>query len=81
MSDPEQEETILIDQLLVSAASFFPPIMSLEEKEDFREEIIDYLVFRISELFQQCAGGSLRVTEKAKLLERLCKQAPTAWGQ
>lgn len=80
LCSPDQEEALLIDELLVSASSYFPPIMTLEEREDFREEILDYLLTRISIMFEEKTGHQLTEPERMNLANRLSQQAPYAWG-
>ncbi len=72
-------ECELINRLLSEAGSYFPPVMTLEEQSEFREEIIDYLCTRIDEINSK---AKTRISPKklAGLKERLRQQAKANWN-
>jgi hypothetical protein len=42
LADPENVEGDLMDRLLLQSVDFFPPVMTLDEHDEHRDEIIDY---------------------------------------
>jgi hypothetical protein len=73
LASPESQEDELVDKLLASAVNYFPAIMELDEQEEMREEVIDYLCMRLIEVGS--ASKSLLTNEelahlRCKLIER-----------
>lgn len=79
LADPDAVEGDLIDRLLVASADAFPPIMTLEEQDDHREEILDDLCRRIAEGYRQSIGEPLSEAEELALRHRLVERSQRVW--
>lgn len=79
MADPENIEGDLIDRLLAEAVGSFPPVMTLEEKGEMQEEVLDSLCHRLVETFRERLGMSMSLEEQAAFRQRLEVHAKTVW--
>jgi hypothetical protein len=78
LASPESQEDELIDKLLASAVNYFPAIMELDEQEEMREEVIDYLCMRLIEV-GSASKSSLTNEELAHLREKLVARSGAIW--
>ena len=79
LADPENVEGDLMDRLLLQSVDFFPPVMTLDEQDEHRDEIIDYLCGRIVQGFQQRAGEPLSESETIALRNKLVERSQEVW--
>ena len=79
LADPENVEGDLMDRLLLQSVDFFPTVMTLEEQDEHRDEIIDYLCGRIVQGFQQRAGDPLSESETDALRKKLVERSQEVW--
>jgi hypothetical protein len=79
LADPDHIEGDLIDQLLAASANSFPPVSTLEEQDEHREEVLNDLCRRIAEGFQKHTGIPLSDADASALRERLAEHAQEVW--
>jgi hypothetical protein len=79
LADPDAVEGDLIDRLLVASVDSFPPIMTLDEQDEFRDELLDDLCRRIVEGYAKRVGEPLSASETAALRERLAERSQEVW--
>jgi hypothetical protein len=79
LADPEQIEGDLIDRLLAQAVSYFPPVMTLDEQDEYRDEVLDHLCGRIATIYQQQIGTGLNEQEIATLRVNLANRSESVW--
>ena len=79
LADPDHVEGDLIDRLLVEATGYLPPIMTLDEVDEMREEILDGLCHRLVEAHRNILGEPMSLADQATFRERLEKRSKTVW--
>jgi hypothetical protein len=80
LADPDAVEGDLIDRLLMASTDSFPPIMTLDEQDECREEILDDLCRRIVEGYAKRVGEPLSEAATATLREQLVARSKQVWG-
>jgi hypothetical protein len=81
MADPDNIEIGLIDKLLSGAGAWFPPLMTLEEQDEMRDEVLDFLCHRICEQYKSHVGRPITKAEVKRLRDRLATRATDCWQQ
>jgi hypothetical protein len=81
LADPGNIEVDLIDRLLAGAGSWFPPLMTLEEQDEMRDEVLDFLCHRICEQYTSHVGKPMTKAAVKRLRDRLAAQAIDSWQQ
>src|SRR5690348_6687057 len=71
LADPDNAEAMSLDQLLAEAVSWFPPLMTLEEQEEMREEVLDFLCRRIEQQYASQVGQPMSKRDQNELRDRL----------
>jgi hypothetical protein len=81
IADPNNIEAALIDEALMGAVSWFPPLMDLDEQTEMREEVLDSLCYLIREQCLSEMGMTLSDAEVHRLRHRLGERAKVCWDQ
>jgi hypothetical protein len=79
LADPDHFEGDLIDQLLTDATRSLPPVMTLDEHAEMKEELLDHLCHRVAETFRERLGMSMNDAERAAFRRRLEDHAQDLW--
>lgn len=79
LAGPDNIEGDLIDRLLAEATQWFPPLMTLEEQDEMREEVLDFLCHRIQGQHLSQRGSSMTAAEVERFRERLSSRADAGW--
>ena len=80
LADPDSVEGDLIDRLLTDATGSFPPVMTLDEQSEMREELLDDLCRRLVETDQQILGEPMTRHDQARFRKRLEEQSQHCWS-
>jgi hypothetical protein len=80
LADPDRVEGDLIDRLLAEAAHSFPPVMTLDEQTEMREEVLDSLCHRLVETYREMLGVPMTPADRAAFRRRLEARSKTIWG-
>jgi hypothetical protein len=80
LADPENVEGDLIDQLLADTTRLLPPVMTLDEHAEMKDELLDHLCHRVAETFREHLGMPMSVEEQAAFRQRLEDQSKIVWG-
>lgn len=79
LADPDGDEGELIDRLLSAAIVHFPPVMTLDEQAEMREEVLDHLCRRLVETYRELTGEPMGLSEQVAFRDRLSERARTTW--
>jgi hypothetical protein len=79
LADPDHVEGDLIDQLLADATRSLPPVMTLDEHAEMKDELLDHLCHRVAETFRERLGMPMRDEERAAFRQRLEDHAQDLW--
>ena len=80
LADPDNIEGNLIDQLLADATRSLPPVMTLDEHSEMKEELLDNLCHRVAETFRERLGMPMSLAEQAAFRQRLEAQSHELWS-
>lgn len=79
LADPDRVEGDLIDDLLARSVDLFPPVMTLDEQDEMREEVLDHLCRRIADAYRAATGDAMPAGGAADLRERLTERSREVW--
>ena len=79
LADPDNVDGDLIDRLLAEAAGSFPPVMTLDEQDEKRAEVLDGLCHRLVETYRTMLGEPMSLADRAAFRERLIAHAKHIW--
>jgi hypothetical protein len=80
LADPDNIEGNLIDQLLADATSSLPPVMTLDEHAEMKDELLDHLCHRVAETFRERLGIPMNDEERDAFRRRLEDHARELWS-
>ena len=80
LADPDSVEGDLIDRLLTDATGSFPPVMTLDEQSEMREELLDDLCRRLVETYQHVLGEPMTLHDQPRFRKRLEEQSQNCWS-
>jgi hypothetical protein len=79
LADPDNVEAELLDKLLAGTATYFPPVMTLEEQDEMRGEVLESLMHRVRDQHLSQLGKPMSSDEEARFSERLAESAHRYW--
>jgi len=82
LSNPDSIEDDIVDRLLADATKYFPPVVTLEEQTEMREEVIDYLCTRLVEVNANANAKEMAIStdELTSIRDKLIERSRNAWG-